>query len=151
MAKSRKKKRAETEKPSALPAPAGPDRYLNRELSWLAFNTRVLEEAENRRHPLLERLRFLSISASNLDEFYMVRVAGLHEQAKSGVSILSQDGLTPPEQIARIHASASELVERQQNIWHTLRASLRGVGISVIDSEELSDAERAWLRPTFMS
>ncbi|MBI3438610.1 MAG: RNA degradosome polyphosphate kinase [Proteobacteria bacterium] len=151
MAKSRKKKRAETEKPSAQTVPVGPDRYLNRELSWLAFNTRVLEESENERHPLLERLRFLSISASNLDEFYMVRVAGLHEQAKSGVSILSQDGLTPAEQLVRIHASAAELIKRQQENWHALRNALRKVGLSVIDTEELTDAERTWLKPAFMN
>lgn len=151
MAKSRKKKRAETEKPSAQTTPVGPDRYLNRELSWLAFNTRVLEESENERHPLLERLRFLSISASNLDEFYMVRVAGLHEQAKSGVSILSQDGLTPAEQLVRIHASSSELVERQQKNWHTLRKALCEVGLSVVGTEELTEAEHAWLKPVFMS
>jgi polyphosphate kinase len=151
MAKTRKKKRAETEKPSAQTTPAAPDRYLNRELSWLAFNTRVLEESENARHPLLERLRFLSISASNLDEFYMVRVAGLHEQAKSGVSILSQDGLTPAEQLARIHTAASELIARQQKNWRILRAALRGAGIAVVDTDELSDAERAWLKPFFMA
>ncbi|MFZ2028870.1 MAG: polyphosphate kinase 1, partial [Vitreimonas sp.] len=151
MAKSRKKKRAETEKPSAQTTVAGPDRYLNRELSWLAFNTRVLEESENERHPLLERLRFLSISASNLDEFYMVRVAGLHEQAKSGVSILSQDGLTPAEQLARIHTAASELITRQQKNWSILRAALRGAGIAVVDADELSDGERAWLKPFFMA
>jgi polyphosphate kinase len=148
MAKPRKKKRALAEKPPAL---AGSDRFLNRELSWLAFNTRVLEEAENERHPLLERLRFLSISASNLDEFYMVRVAGLHEQAKSGVSILSQDGLTPAEQLTRIHAAATELIARQQKQWRILRAALRGVGIAVVDTDELSDAERAWLKPFFMA
>jgi polyphosphate kinase len=151
MAKPRKKKRALAEKPPALTTPAGPDRYLNRELSWLAFNTRVLEESENERHPLLERLRFLSISASNLDEFYMVRVAGLHEQAKSGVSILSQDGLTPAEQLTRIHAAASELIARQQKNWRILRAALRGAGIAVVDTDELSDAERAWLKPFFMT
>src|SRR5689334_12462142 len=148
MAKARKKRRAAVQ--NATP-PTATDRYLNRELSWLAFNTRVLEEAENGRHPLLERLRFLSISASNLDEFYMVRVAGLHEQSKSGVSILSQDGLTPAEQLLRIHASASELVERQQKIWRTLRGALRGAGVSVIDTEELNESERAWLKPVFMT
>ncbi len=148
MAKARRKKRAAVQ--NATP-PLATERYLNRELSWLAFNTRVLEEAENERHPLLERLRFLSISASNLDEFYMVRVAGLHEQSKSGVPILSQDGLTPVEQLGRIHASASELVERQQKIWRTLRGALRGAGVSVIDTEELSEGERAWLKPVFMT
>jgi polyphosphate kinase len=151
MAKPRRKKRALVEKPPTLTTGAGPDRYLNRELSWLAFNTRVLEEAENERHPLLERLRFLSISASNLDEFYMVRVAGLHEQAKSGVSILSQDGLTPAEQLARIHTAATELVARQQKNWRILRAALRGAGIAVVDTDELGDAERAWLKPVFMA
>ncbi|MBL8531741.1 MAG: RNA degradosome polyphosphate kinase, partial [Hyphomonadaceae bacterium] len=143
-----RKKRAPAEKPPTL---EGPERFLNRELSWLAFNTRVIEESENPNHPLLERLRFLSISASNLDEFYMVRVAGLHEQVKAGVSTLSQDGLTPAEQLARIHAAAGVLIARQQAQWLGLRAELRANGIFVLDLEELNDAERKWLKPIFMA
>jgi polyphosphate kinase len=148
MTKTRKNSRAPAQKKPMLKSP---QRFINRELSWLAFNTRVLEEAENPSHPLLERLRFLSISASNLDEFYMVRVAGLHEQVKVGASILSQDGLTPAEQLARIHAAAAELMARQQERWRKLRAEMRTAGISVLDPEELSDEERKFLRSLFMT
>ncbi|MFL5236475.1 MAG: RNA degradosome polyphosphate kinase [Rhizomicrobium sp.] len=126
-----------------------PDRFINRELSWLAFNRRVLEEAKNPRHPLLERLRFLSISASNLDEFYMVRVAGLRGMVSAGVSTISDDGLTPAQQLAKIDTAAGELIADQQNLWSRLRSELRTAGIAVLKREELNPADRAWLDAHF--
>jgi polyphosphate kinase len=129
--------------------PASPERFVNRELSWLAFNRRVLEEAQNSRHPLLERLRFLSISASNLDEFYMVRVAGLKGMVAAGVATLSDDGLTPAQQIARVDQMAGELIADQQAVWASLRKKLREAGIVVLEPDELSETDRLWLDREF--
>ena len=128
----------------------GEQRFINRELSWLAFNERVLGEAENAVHPLLERLRFLSISASNLDEFYMVRVAGLKGQVRAGVSTPSQDGLTPAQQLAAINRRAQTLMAIQQRIWSALKAEMRAAGVAVLLAEELTAEERAWLDQRFM-
>ncbi len=133
---------------SAAPALAS-DRYLNRELSWLAFDQRVLEEAQNPKHPLLERVRFLSITFSNLDEFFMVRVAGLKQQVEAGVVTPSFDGLTPAGQLVAIRERVHEMMNEARNTWHALRAELRENGIAVIDTEELTGAEREWLRAKF--
>jgi polyphosphate kinase len=133
------------------PAPLTPSqRYINRELSWLAFNERVLEEASNSAHPLLERVRFLSISDSNLDEFYMVRVAALKELAASGVPVKSEDGLTPEQQLAAIAEVAGGLVQRQQRCWADLQKRLRAEGISIFDHEAVTGDDRAWLRQLFI-
>lgn len=126
------------------------DRFNNRELSWLAFNTRVLEEAMNENHPLLERVRFLSISAANLDEFYMVRVAGLKGQERAGVSTTSQDGLTPEQQLDAINSTAHKLMIEQQRIWVLLRDELAGQGIRVLERTELSERDKKWLDGYFM-
>jgi len=127
-----------------------PNRFINRELSWLAFNERVLDEAGNPAHPLFERLRFLSISANNLDEFFMVRVAGLRGQVRAGVSITSNDGLTPAQQLAAINRRSGELMRNQQARWRQLRSELRENGIAVIDSGELTGTEKNWLDTFFL-
>jgi polyphosphate kinase len=126
------------------------DRFINRELSWLDFNRRVVEEAENPRHPLLERLRFVSISASNLDEFYSVRVAGLVGQAKAGVTKPASDGLTPAQQLVEIRTRAEALLADQKRVWAELRDLLDTAGIVVCDPAALSADEMAWLDDWFM-
>ena len=152
--------------PEAPPAPVAPasakpkldpelltstERFFNRELSWLRFNERVLEESENKRHPILERLRFLSISASNLDEFYMVRIAGLKGQVREGVRVVSQDGLTPAEQLTRVSAAATELMNAQGRIWKTLRGELAREKLHVVELAGVTHADRASLEPVFTS
>ena len=137
----------------ALPALGAdsPERFINRELSWLAFNERVLEEARNPRVPLLERVRFLAISAANLNEFYMVRVAGLNGQVEAGVTVASQDGMTPAEQLAAIAVRSRALMDDQQDRWEALAAEMRSNGIFVLDESELEDADRTALEEHFMS
>jgi polyphosphate kinase len=128
-----------------------PSRFINRELSWLDFNERVLAEADNASHPLLERLRFLSISANNLDEFYMVRVAGLKGQHLAGIKTASQDGLTPAQQLDAIRLRTGRLMADQQIAWLALRGRLEEAGIAVIDPTELQRSDRAWLEDRFMA
>ncbi|GJL91779.1 RNA degradosome polyphosphate kinase [Hyphococcus sp.] len=136
---------------AAVIAADAPSRYINRELSWLAFNHRVLEEAFNPNHPVLERLRFLSISASNLDEFFMVRVAGLRGQVREGVAALSQEGLSPQEQLSMLSERAVALMEEQQRCWRELTPLMRDAGVVVIDESDLSEAEAVWLEQEFQS
>ena len=124
-------------------------RFLNRELSWLSFNSRVLEEAYNTSHPLLERLRFLAISASNLDEFYMVRVAGLKGQVAAGVATPSDDGLVPSQQLDAISNEVRMLLAEQQKCWSKLRKELRGAGIAVLSPSGLAKDELKWLDTWF--
>ena len=131
--------------------PKGPARFYNRELSWLQFNRRVLEEALNRRHPLLERLRFLSISASNLDEFYMVRAAGLYGQVAAGVAALSADGLTPSQQLEQINEFVARLVAEKQACWRALRAEMAEAGIHLVEPRDIRPQEKAWLDNEFMA
>ncbi len=133
------------EKPAELPA----DRYINREISWLQFNRRVLQEAQNRAHPLLERVRFLSISAGNLDEFFMVRVAGLAAQVRAKLTLRSEDGLTPQGQLDRILEDVSTLQAEQQGALAELVKELRLENIHIVGAGDLKRDERNWLANHF--
>lgn len=138
----------ETLDPEALPPE---DRYFNRELSWLAFNERVLAEASHSAYPLLERLRFLSISGGNLDEFMMIRVAGLAGQVRSGVTETSLDGRTPQQQLTAIREKYRELEERQQTILAELRPQLLEEGIHIVKGRDKLEPEaEEWLRQYFV-
>ncbi|MBB4639966.1 RNA degradosome polyphosphate kinase [Rhizorhapis suberifaciens] len=140
---------AEADPSTSLSLPG--DRYFNRELSWLAFNRRVLEEACNPAHPLLERVRFLSISGTNLDEFFMVRVAGLKGQQLQDVDLPSADGLTPSQQLQAIEAEADSLMTEQQSVWHSLHRELAHQGIEVVSESFMSEKADAWLENQFMT
>jgi len=136
----------------SLPVPflaASSARYFNRELSWLAFNRRVLEESQNRAHPLLERLRFLSISGNNLDEFFMVRVAGLKGQQLLNIEEMSVDGMTVAQQLAAVAADADALTDTQDEIWEAIAEDLAEAGIRVLAADEIPEASASWLDAHF--
>jgi polyphosphate kinase len=149
--------RTRAREPKPLPGkeiavpPEGPERFYNRELSWLQFNHRVLEEAQNTSHPLLERLRFLSISASNLDEFYMVRVAGLIGQVRAKVRTVSQDGLTAEQQLAAVNRFVARLSDEQQACWARLKVEMAAARIGIVEPAEVTLAERRWLEQHFIA
>lgn len=147
-------RKGDPEDPAGVPHPSAviaddPSRFNNRELSWLEFNRRVLDESANASHPLLERLRFLSISASNMYEFFMVRVAGLVGQIKAGVQIYSRDGLSARVQLERILLVAAELTELQQRRWRGIRGELKAEGIVLLDPGDIDGHEAKWLAEHF--
>ena len=143
--------------PFAAPVTLGPDettgpkRFFNRELSWLAFNWRVLDEASNPAVPLLERLRFLSISATNLDEFYSVRVAGLRALERSGNATLSEDGRSPREQLLLIHDDARHLLQTQQNVYNKLKREMEAEGIRLLTRSKLTSGDLKFLEDHFLN
>src|SRR5207247_2994855 len=143
-----KEKEPEVQAPPSIAS--SPERFINRELAWLHFNRRVLEDSVNPGHPLLERVRFLSISANNLDEFFMVRVAGIKAQVREGIAERSPDGMTPSEQLALINKTVSELASDQQAIWRDLRATLSDTGIMLVDGHDFTKTERGWLEDHFL-
>ncbi|MEZ5839999.1 MAG: RNA degradosome polyphosphate kinase [Hyphomicrobiales bacterium] len=139
------------DEPATVDLMTSPERFINREISWLQFNLRVLEESENPSQPLLERVRFLSISANNLDEFFMVRVAGLAGQRRAGIMTRSDDGLTPAEQLVRLGERVSELTTKQQERWKALRGELAASNILLVEGGDLNAAERDWLESYFLN
>lgn len=143
--------RKSSDPPDSLFGFSRKDRFINRELSWLAFNTRVQEEADNPDHPLMERLKFLSISGSNLDEFFMVRVAGLHGQKLAGVEKRSQEDMTPAQQLEKILSRTSELMTRQQNSWLTILEEMKAHNIEVVGAHDIPEENEEWLESYFLS
>ena len=136
--------------PAGMASGGNPDRFVNREFSWLQFNRRVLEESQNRRHPLLERVRFLSISAANLDEFFMVRVAGLAGQVREVIAMKSPDGRTPEQQLDQLLVEVGRLQDDQQKSLSSLMDLLKGEGIESISGEVLAKDEKVWLEEHFL-
>ena len=126
------------------------EKFINRELSWLKFNMRVMEEACNDKHPILERLRFLSISGTNLDEFYMVRVAGIRGQIKAGAETLSVEGLSPKEQLRQINSLAQTLLDSQQKEWFAIIKALKEESITLLNGNDIGQADKAWLENYFL-